>query len=323
MILTGGAVIASTIVAALAAFAIANMRFRGRELLLSANVALMVVPPVVMLIPLFIQFTELGLVSTYRGVILIYAGLTAPFSVYLLASFFRTLPNELFESATIDGAGHFRILWSIVLPLARPGAGDADHRQLAVGLERAAGRAGVPAGRAAEDADGRRDAVPGPLLAERAGADGRACWSRRRRWRCCTWPASATSSAASRPGRSRDRRIDVRRFEGRSVLVTGAGRGIGQATAERFASEGADVTLVGRSPDPLNAVADGIRAAGGSATVHACDVRDGDAADAAVAALVARHGKLDVVVNNAGIDDDTPVPRHRPDALARRRRRPT
>jgi ABC-type glycerol-3-phosphate transport system permease component len=120
VILTFGAVIASTIVAALAAFAIANMRFRGRELLLSSNVALMVVPPVVMLIPLFIQFTELGLVSTYRGVILIYAGLTAPFSVYLLASFFRTLPNELFESATIDGASHARILWSIVLPLARP-----------------------------------------------------------------------------------------------------------------------------------------------------------------------------------------------------------
>ena len=120
VILTGGAVVASTLVAALAAFAIANMRFRGRELLLSTNVALMVVPPVVMLIPLFIQFTELGLVSTYRGVILIYAGLTAPFSVYLLASFFRTLPHELFESATIDGAGHARILWSIVLPLARP-----------------------------------------------------------------------------------------------------------------------------------------------------------------------------------------------------------
>jgi ABC-type glycerol-3-phosphate transport system permease component len=120
VILTGGAVVASTIVAALAAFAIANMRFRGREVLLSLNVALMVVPPVVMLIPLFIQFTELGLVSTYRGVILIYAGLTAPFSVYLLTSFFRTLPHELFESATIDGAGHGRILWSIVLPLARP-----------------------------------------------------------------------------------------------------------------------------------------------------------------------------------------------------------
>ena len=98
----------------------------------------------------------------------------------------------------------------------------------------------------------------------------------------------------------------MRRFEGRTVLVTGAGRGIGQATAERFASEGAHVTLVGRSPGPLNEVAAGIEAAGGSAIVHAADVRDGDAADAAVAALVERHGKLDVVVNNAGIDDDTP-----------------
>ena len=120
LILTGGAVIVSTAAAALAAFAIARMRFRGRDTLLSLNVALMVVPPVVMLIPLFIQLNQLGLISTYRGVILIYAGLTAPFSVYLLTSFFRTIPNELFESAHVDGAGHLRILTRIVLPLSGP-----------------------------------------------------------------------------------------------------------------------------------------------------------------------------------------------------------
>ena len=120
LILTGGAVIVSTATAALAAFAIARMRFRGRDTLLSLNIALMVVPPVVMLIPLFIQFSELGLVSTYRGVILIYAGLTVPFSVYLLTSFFRTIPFELFESAHIDGASHLRILLRIVLPLSGP-----------------------------------------------------------------------------------------------------------------------------------------------------------------------------------------------------------
>jgi ABC-type glycerol-3-phosphate transport system permease component len=120
LILTGGAVVVSTAFAALAAFAIAQMRFRGRDTLLSLNVALMVVPPVVMLIPLFIEFSSLGLISTYRGVILIYAGLTAPFSVYLLTSFFRTIPRELFESAHIDGAGHLRILLRIVLPLSGP-----------------------------------------------------------------------------------------------------------------------------------------------------------------------------------------------------------
>lgn len=120
LILTVGSVALATIVAALAAFAIARMRFRGRDLLLSLNVALMVVPPVVMLVSLFIEFTQLGLVSTYHGVIVIYAGLTAPFSVYLLTSFFRTLPDELFESAVIDGAGHLRMLGAIVLPLSAP-----------------------------------------------------------------------------------------------------------------------------------------------------------------------------------------------------------
>ena len=134
------------------------MRFRGQNLLLSLNIALMVVPPVVMLIPLFIQFTDLGLVSTYRGVILIYAGLTAPFSVYLLTSFFRTIPHELLESAMADGASHFRILWQIVLPLSAPGARDARRRQLALGLERAADRARLPARGRAQDADGRRHA---------------------------------------------------------------------------------------------------------------------------------------------------------------------
>ncbi len=120
LLLTGGAVLVTTVVAALAAFAIARMRFRGQHALLSLNVSLMVVPPVVMLIPLFIQFTQLDLVSTYRGVIVIYAGLTAPFSVYLLTSFFRSVPDELFESAQIDGAGHLRTLLSVVLPISTP-----------------------------------------------------------------------------------------------------------------------------------------------------------------------------------------------------------
>jgi ABC-type glycerol-3-phosphate transport system permease component len=119
-IFTLGSVALSTIIAALAAFAIARMSFRGRNTLLTVNVALMVVPPVVMLIPLFLLFTQLELVSTYHGVILIYAGLVAPFSVYMLTGFFRAIPRELFESAVIDGASHLRILWRIVVPLSLP-----------------------------------------------------------------------------------------------------------------------------------------------------------------------------------------------------------
>jgi ABC-type glycerol-3-phosphate transport system permease component len=119
-LMTVGSVIVSTLAAALAAFAIARMRFRGQDLLLSINIALLIVPPVVLLIPLFVQFSDLGLISTYRGVIVIYAGLTAPFSVYLLTSFFRTIPHELLESAMADGASHFRILWQIIAPLSLP-----------------------------------------------------------------------------------------------------------------------------------------------------------------------------------------------------------
>jgi ABC-type glycerol-3-phosphate transport system permease component len=115
-----GSTVLSTIVAALAAFAIARMEFRGRSTLAAVSTALMVVPPVVMLIPLFVLFTNLELVGTYPGVILIYAGLTMPFSTYMLTTFFRAVPRELFESAALDGASHLRILRLIVVPLSAP-----------------------------------------------------------------------------------------------------------------------------------------------------------------------------------------------------------
>lgn len=119
-ILVAGAVALSTAVSCLAAFAIARMEFRGRETLLAISTSLMAVPPVVMIVPLFVLYSQLGLISTYQGAIVIYAGLITPFSVYLLTTFFRTVPNELFESARIDGAGDFTILWKIVLPLSLP-----------------------------------------------------------------------------------------------------------------------------------------------------------------------------------------------------------
>jgi len=120
LILAAGSVVLSTAVSCLGAYAIARMRFPGRSLLFSLSTALMAVPPVVMIVPLFVLYTQLDLISTYQGAILIYAGLITPFSVYLLTTFFRTLPRELFEAARIDGAGDLLILWKIVLPLSLP-----------------------------------------------------------------------------------------------------------------------------------------------------------------------------------------------------------
>lgn len=119
-LLVAGSVLLSIAVSCLAAYAIACMEFRGREALLALSTSLMAVPPVVMIVPLFVLYSQLGLISTYQGAIFIYAGLITPFSVYLLTTFFRTVPKELFESARMDGAGHFLMLSKIVLPLSLP-----------------------------------------------------------------------------------------------------------------------------------------------------------------------------------------------------------
>ena len=94
------------------------------------------------------------------------------------------------------------------------------------------------------------------------------------------------------------------RFEGRVAIVTGAGQGIGAATARRLAAEGATVAVLERSPDTGAASVEAIRAAGGAATAVTCDVSSRESVEAAVAAVVAEHGRVDVLVNNAGITRD-------------------
>ena len=96
------------------------------------------------------------------------------------------------------------------------------------------------------------------------------------------------------------------RFAGRSVIVTGGGRGIGQATARAFAAEGADVLVLGRTVADLEDTVAQITADGGQAWLLPCDVTDEAQVDGAAARAAARWDRIDVLVNNAGIDDDTP-----------------
>ena len=96
------------------------------------------------------------------------------------------------------------------------------------------------------------------------------------------------------------------RFAGRNVIVTGASRGIGQATALAFAAEGADVLAVGRSVADLAQTVRQAGAAGGRAWLAECDVTDESAVDAVVMRAAERWDAIHVLVNNAGIDDDTP-----------------
>jgi raffinose/stachyose/melibiose transport system permease protein len=118
VIVTGGAVGATVVIAAFAAWGFTHWSFPGRDALLSVLVSLMVVPPVVLLVPLFVFGARLGWISTFRLVILIYVGLMLPFSVYLLTSFFRTIPTSMIEAARIDGASSWLIFRQIVVPLS-------------------------------------------------------------------------------------------------------------------------------------------------------------------------------------------------------------
>jgi ABC-type glycerol-3-phosphate transport system permease component len=120
MILTGGAVFISTVVSVLAAFAFARMKFRISRVYLSIITSLMVIPPVVMIIPIFILLSRLRLTSTYTGAIVIYAGLITPFTVYMLTNFFRSVPREIVDAALMDGASTLGILYQIMLPLSGP-----------------------------------------------------------------------------------------------------------------------------------------------------------------------------------------------------------
>ncbi|MGI8460638.1 MAG: SDR family NAD(P)-dependent oxidoreductase [Solirubrobacterales bacterium] len=89
-------------------------------------------------------------------------------------------------------------------------------------------------------------------------------------------------------------------ISGRTVVVTGASSGIGEATTRLLAGAGAEVARIARRRDELERIAEEIAEAGGTAHVHPCDLADADAAEAVGAEIVERHGGVDVLVNNAG-----------------------
>ncbi len=96
----------------------------------------------------------------------------------------------------------------------------------------------------------------------------------------------------------------MRRFEGRVSIVTGASQGIGEAIARDLAAEGAAVVLVDVQPEKLEAVVRSIADAGGKAEAHQADVADAAAVERVVSAVTAAHGRIDHLVNNAGITRD-------------------
>ena len=103
------------------AYGMVRFRFRGRGTLGLATILLRTLPPAVLAVPLYVLWSEARIADTLGGLVLAYVALNLPFTVWLLHGFIQQIPDELEESAAIDGAGPFRAFWSVVLPLLRPG----------------------------------------------------------------------------------------------------------------------------------------------------------------------------------------------------------
>jgi alpha-glucoside transport system permease protein len=107
-------------VAAFAAYAFAWMRFPGRDWIFLTIVGLQIVPIQLTLIPILNIFTQLSITGSYLAIWIAHTAYGLPFAVYLLRNFFGALPSDLLESARIDGAGHIRIFFRLLLPLSVP-----------------------------------------------------------------------------------------------------------------------------------------------------------------------------------------------------------
>jgi ABC-type glycerol-3-phosphate transport system permease component len=103
------------------AYAIARLHFPGRRLLLVAVLGVSMFPQISIVPPLYLVLRATGLVNTYPGLVLPYLTFAMPLAVWLLTSFFRTLPIEVEQAALVDGASRLRVLWEITLPLSGPG----------------------------------------------------------------------------------------------------------------------------------------------------------------------------------------------------------
>jgi len=120
LIIATSATVLSLVVGSLAAYALARFRTGGPNLgfwLLSQRM----MPPVVLVIPMFLLFREIGWIDTHHGLIVLYAILNLPYVIWMLKSYIDAIPIEVEESAMVDGSSRLRVLWGITLSLTMPG----------------------------------------------------------------------------------------------------------------------------------------------------------------------------------------------------------
>jgi len=106
------------VLASLAAFGFSRVDFRGKRWLFLLIIAGLIIPPQILIVPLFTEMDALGFVDTYWGIIL--PQIASPLAVFIFKQFFDGIPNELEDAARVDGASRLRVYWQIWMPLSRP-----------------------------------------------------------------------------------------------------------------------------------------------------------------------------------------------------------
>lgn len=120
-LIVSGAVAAGTVVVStLAGYAFGTMQFAGRDALFYLLLAGLVIPFESVIVPLYVELRSVGLTNTHASVILPLIGVNAAFGTFWMRAYFRAVPRDLIEAASLDGAGSLRILWRVLLPGARP-----------------------------------------------------------------------------------------------------------------------------------------------------------------------------------------------------------
>ena len=108
------------VMAVLGAYAVTRLAFPGRTILSRSILLIYMFPAIVLVIPLYAVFTQLGLRNTLPGLLLVYPATTIPVALYMLRSYFQTLPKDLEEAGLIDGCTRAQVIWRITLPLSMP-----------------------------------------------------------------------------------------------------------------------------------------------------------------------------------------------------------
>jgi N-acetylglucosamine transport system permease protein len=121
VIVVGCSTVGTMLFGAMAAYVLARYKFFGNRFLYFLFIAGLAFPVYLAITPLYLIMQNLGLLGTQKGLVLVYIAWSLPFTVFFLASFFKTLPNAVAEAAMMDGASHTRLFFQVMMPMAKPG----------------------------------------------------------------------------------------------------------------------------------------------------------------------------------------------------------